>query len=81
MKITVNWLNVETQAHYEDTFPEKAPLHAVKVILLAGSDWASPADADQYAVKKTPKGDALDEKMSLADHGIADGSKLCLAKA
>ena len=81
MKVTVNWLEVETQEHYEDAFPVKAPLQAVKVILLAASGWASPGDADQYVVKVNPKSPPLDESQSLEDLGITDGSKLCLAKA
>ena len=81
MKISVKWSNMDTSEMYTDTFPVKAPLQAVKVILLAGSDWASPGDADQYVVKKNVTGDPLDEKLSLEDHGIADGAILFLAKA
>ena len=81
MKVTVKWMFVDTGANYEDSFPVKAPLHAVKTILLAGSDWASPSEADQYVVKKSVAGEALDDKKSLQDLEVSDGAMLFLAKA
>ena len=81
MKITVKWRNGNTGAVYEDQFPPKAPLTAVKVILLASSDWGSPADADKYVVKKTMDGDALDEVQSLEELGVSDGDALILMLA
>jgi len=81
MKITVKWRNGNTGQVYEDQFPPKAPLKAVKVILLAASDWASPADADKYVAKKTMDGAALDESKSLEELGVSDGDALFLMLA
>ncbi|MHC5054772.1 MAG: EsaB/YukD family protein [Planctomycetota bacterium] len=81
MKITVKWLNGNTGTTYDDQFPPKAPLHAVKIILLAASGWGSPADAGNYVVKKTMDGDPLDESKTLEELGISDGDALFLVLA
>lgn len=80
MKINVKWVNVNTGQEHEDQFPVRAPLQAVKIILLSSVDWADPGDAGQYAVKKEASGPPLDETKSLEELGIADGATLFLAK-
>ena len=77
----MKWRNGNTGVVYEDQFPPKAPLNAVKVILLAASGWASPADADKYVAKKTMAGGALDESKSLEELGVSDGDALFLMLA
>ncbi len=80
MKITVNWTIKPSGEQVNDQFPAGAPLHAVKHIVLASAETASPADASQYTVQDM-NGETLDESKNLAELGVNDGDRLVLVHA
>ena len=80
MKITVNWTIKPSGEQVSDQFPVKAPLHAVKHIVLASAEAAGPSDAGSYVVKDM-SGNQLDESKSLEELGVNDGDRLILEQA
>lgn len=77
-RIIVRFVFVNTGEETSDQFPSKAPLHAVKTIVLAITDTKSPSEKDLFKVLRTPDGNPLDETLNLEELGITDGGILFL---
>ena len=80
MKITVNWTIMPSGSQVQDQYPSRAPLHAIKHMVLAEADDASPRDAKNYKVLNMNR-EELDESKSLDDLEITDGTRLVLQPA
>jgi hypothetical protein len=79
MKVSVTWTCVNTRESTVESCPTKAPLHALKLMALAELPDMKPGMTNDYDVKRTPTGEAVDEKQCLEDLGITtDGSTLYL---
>jgi hypothetical protein len=77
--ITVNWTIKPAGVQVSGQYPERAPLKAVKSIVLASAEGVNPGDADNYKVMDM-NGATLDDSKSLADNGVADNARLILTQ-